>query len=96
MKFLKTMKIYGVMIEYCKFSGFHGVCYSIVLWGFTPYSITNLSFSTNQKHVQSPWRCKQHILTKWGNKFLFLHSVKTQKAILWLNTTAESATSFTD
>jgi len=65
MTFLKTMKIYDVMTEYCKFSGFRGVCYSVVLWVFIPCSITNLSFSTKQKHVQSPWRCKQHILTNW-------------------------------
>jgi len=92
----KKMKIYDVMIEYCKFSAFRGVCYSTVLWVFTPYSITNLSFSTNQKHVQSPWRRKKHILTKLGNKFCILHGAKTQKTIIWLNITAESATSFTD
>lgn len=84
------------MTEYSKFSGFRGLSYSIVLWVFQSYSIKNLIFNTNQKHVYSPCRYKQHILTKWGNKFLILHGVKMQKTIIWLNITAESATSFTD
>ena len=43
------------------------------------------NFRVTLNHIQSPWRCRQHITTKRLNEGITLYGVSTQNPIIWIN-----------